>query len=228
MLFLLPAVLTLGGAPRSARYVYGAATDPAYRRRGILRALEELAVRQARDAGACVLALTPKRPEHFRVYQRLGYRTRFYLGERQIAPGLSSGTVLVPCEADEFLSFRRKLLVRDGNTLELGPDLCEYRYYEYLFPVSGRPRGEIHRVEQGLSTGYTAGRRIGGTYWIEETDLSGEVLAGAAGALLERSGARRVMVRGREGRRSPYGMLKPLDPALSRLPPSLLYMNLML
>lgn len=228
MLLLLPAVLTLGEAPRTARYVYGAATVPAYRRRGILRELEEHAVRHAREEGAAALALVPGSPELFQVYRRLGYRTRFYLGESRTAASLSSSTVLVPCGADEFLSFRRKLMNRDGNTLELGPELCEFRYYDYLFPCPGRPRGEIYRVEQGASAGYVAGFLKGDTYQIRETDLSGDALSGAAGALLERSGARRVLTAGRTGRRVPYGMLKPLDPALTHLPPSALYMNLML
>lgn len=229
MLFLLKGALTVSGESSDARYVYSVATDPAYRGRGILRELDEQAAQLAKSEGAKALVLVPAAAGLFEIYRRLGYRTRFYLCETRVSPSVNSGAVLLPCGPRDFLTLRREKLRRDGNTFDLYPELCEFRYYEYLFPYPGRPRGEIFRVESHGTTGYTAGCQDGSRYLIQETDLTGQALADAAGALREQSGAETVTVLGRQGRRFPFGMIKLLDQSLDmrQLRTADLYMNLM-
>lgn len=229
MLFLLKAVLCLDGEACDVRYVYGVATETAYRKRGILRELDAAAAELARSEGAKAMVLIPAEPWLFGVYQRLGYRTRFYGTEGTLSPSVQSGAVLLPCSPGDFLTLRRENLRKRDNYCDFYPELCEYRYYEYLFPYAGRPHGEIYRVESGKTVGYTVGYCDGKRYVIQETDLSGWALAEAAGALKESVGADSVTVMGQTGKRFPLGMIKLLDPSLdkNRVRLADLYMNLM-
>ena len=61
----------LGGKP--SHYLCGAATDPAYRRRGVMSALIDFALRDAVDRGDCYSVLLPANEGLYRFYARLGY-----------------------------------------------------------------------------------------------------------------------------------------------------------
>ena len=59
---------------KSAHYLCGAATDPAYRHRGVMTALIEFALRDAARRGDCYSALLPANDGLYRFYARLGYK----------------------------------------------------------------------------------------------------------------------------------------------------------
>ena len=225
MLFLLPAVLSLSGEAMEARYLYGAATAPDFRGRGVFRRLEQEAARAAREAGARAIGLVPAEPGLYQMYQKLGYRTRFWLSETLVPAMIAPKASIAVCREPDFLALRREMLRRRENYFDLYPALCEFRYREFV-----RAGGEILYIQTPEGNGYTAGRPAGEEYRIAETSLSGLALAHAAGAIRLATGARRVRVTGKEGARRPAGMVKLLDDtveprALLRADP---YLNLML
>ena len=61
----------LGGRP--AHYLCGAATDPAYRRKGVMSALIDFALHDAAARGDCYSVLLPADEGLYRFYAKLGY-----------------------------------------------------------------------------------------------------------------------------------------------------------
>jgi len=224
MLFLLKGTLWTGEEV-PARYVYCAATAPEYRGRGAFRELEAHAVHLAASEGDKALVLVPSEPGLFAFYQRLGYRTRFYLAKSRLPSGFVGGASLSPCGPETFFSLRGRLLSRCGAAFRLSPALEAWAYRDWLLPAEERPAGEILLAKSWGVTGYTVGRLEGTSYLIRETDLTGRALCAAGDALRARSGARSVAVLGRAGRRFAYGMIKPLGGFRA---PADGYMNLML
>ena len=74
MLFSIPA--TIGGKP--FQYIYGAATHPAYRSRGLFASLLQLALETAKCDGYAGSFLHPAEPSLIAYYARFGYRPWTY------------------------------------------------------------------------------------------------------------------------------------------------------
>lgn len=225
MLFLLPSVLTIDEASYDGCYVYAVATAPAYRGQGIMTRLEEAACRVARQDGAKCMALVPASQELFHLYSKLGYHTRFFLGNSEIAASVETRSKLSVCTSNDFTALRREMLRRIGNHFDLYPMGGEYRYHELL--SAGK---EILRVDSPEDTGYIVGWKEGETYHIAESSLSYRGLSQAAGRLKECRHVRTVLLTGKYGALKPYGMLKLLDDTIEakRARCSSPYMNLML
>lgn len=225
MLFLLPSVLTVDGVSYDAEYVYAVATDPEYRGQGAMTRLEQEAVRFARHAGASCLALVPASEELFRMYAKLGYRTRFFLGRIRVAPQLLPEGRLESCGEEAFLAMRRAMLRGLSGSFDFYPSLCEFRFREFLF--SG---GEILCYSGRDGDGYLAGTLRNDAYYIAETSLPWGALSHAAGLLQRRLGVEKIFLTGKSGVSYPFGMLKLLDDRLSyrEAAKALPYMNLML
>lgn len=225
MLFLLPAVLTLRGVGYEARYVYAVATERSCRNQGVFTALHREAERLAAYDDVSVLALLPSSAPLYEMYEKFGYRTRFSLGQTLVSPMTSPCAELVPCAMEDFLTLRRNSLRQMGNSFDLYPALCEFRYHDIL--AAG---GEIWYARTACGSGYLVGRPEGEIYRVAETSLSGEALSHAAGALCRAFGTRRVSVIGKNGVRRPAGMLKALDERvdLRALAGEDVYMHLML
>lgn len=226
MLFLPKALLTMDGESSDARYLYGVATALSYRGKGVMTRLEAEACRLAKAEGAKSIALVPAGKTLFDMYAKLGYRTRFYLGTAKVSPCVVSAAAVLPCSMNDFLVLRRDMLRKKRCSFDFYPEFSQFAYREYLF--SG---GEILKIETGKAVGYTVGIREGeNCYRIQETDLSGQALAEAAGALRERHGTGEILLTGQCGGRKPFAMLKTLDPSVNSRKVRLMdaYANLMI
>lgn len=225
MLFLLPGRITLAGLTADACYLYGVATAPEFRGRGVMRTLEGAAAAFLRQDGVAAILLVPAADRLFAMYQKLGYRTRFYLGKTRLAPAAQPRATLFDCTREEFKAMRQAMLLKHSSRMELDDRLCDYRYEELLFS-----KASILRAETGWGTGYLVCRQEKDGCCILETDLTGYPLAHAAGELAKRNQSRHILQIGAGGGRCPYGMVKLLDNQLDRtaLYTADPYMNLML
>lgn len=225
MLFSLPAVFCLDGTANESRYLYAVATDPAFRGRGIMTALEAYACDTARAEGARFAALVPASPPLFSMYRKLGYRTFFFHAKTRIPREVKAEASLSPCKPEEFLACRCSLLASHSAAFEFYPSMCMFRYEDFL-----RSGGEIMLAETFSGPGYLAFHQEGGTLFIRETSLSRKALSHAAGALCRERDAARVFVEGTGGKSEPYGMLKSLFQEKGRKIPLKIdgYMGLML
>lgn len=90
MLQMLPYPLRFGGQTGQATYIYGACTDPAYRRRGLMAKLLEHSFALDRQAGRACSMLIPAEQWLFDFYRPFGYEPAFFLSkhraERQAGP----------------------------------------------------------------------------------------------------------------------------------------------
>ena len=161
----------------------------------------------------------------YALYQKFGYRTRFFMGETQVAPMLSPRAALSPCNAEQFAALRREWLERTGNFCDLDQVLHGFRYFDVQ--TDG---GEIWLVRTPDGDGYVVGKKTESGYHAAEISLQGPALSHAAGAICRMSGARRFYVKGRYGTRTAAGMIRTLSSQLDQaeLMKAGLYMNLML
>ena len=77
MLFLLPLEMASGGRSYPAQYVYGVATGPAYRGKGLSSGLMERAQEVLIERGGALSVLVPAQPPLFSFYRKRGYETEF-------------------------------------------------------------------------------------------------------------------------------------------------------
>ena len=84
MLQLLPVQLRQGEFHGRGLYVYGVGTHPACRGKGLAGALLEEARKEGTERGMDLLMLIPQEPSLFDYYRRFGYRTAFWVEERQV------------------------------------------------------------------------------------------------------------------------------------------------
>lgn len=84
MLQLLPVRLRQGENRGQGLYVYGVGTHPSCRGKGLAGALLEEAREKGAEQGIDLLMLIPQETSLFDYYRRFGYRTAFWVEERQI------------------------------------------------------------------------------------------------------------------------------------------------
>lgn len=84
MVQMLPYRLQTGGGAREITYIYGACTDPAYRRRGHMARLLEASFEIDRAQGRAASALIPAEAWLFDFYRPFGYTPFFHVDRRQI------------------------------------------------------------------------------------------------------------------------------------------------
>lgn len=225
MLYALPGVLSLRGNRYTIRYLYAVATQEAWRRQGVFRALHAQTERRACGEGAHALILVPADAGLYELYRNFGYRTRFFTGEFRVAPMLSPRAALSPCGAEQFAALRQDWLEQSGSFCDLDPTLHGFRYYD--IQADG---GEIWLARTPDGDGYVVGKNTADGYRAAETSLQGAALAHAAGAICRATGARCFYAKGRHGVRTAAGMIRTLSAGLdpSELMTAGLYMNLML
>lgn len=103
-------------------YLYAVATDPAYRGRGLCRALTEQAHRILQDRGYAGAVLVPAEPGLFEMYGKMGYKTCSAVREWEVPAGKPMR--LAPLTREEYARCRRDHLpmgavIQEGATLEL-------------------------------------------------------------------------------------------------------------
>ncbi|GEM_PF-6510572 len=95
-------------------YIYGAATDPSYRRQGLMRRLLEKSFELDRQRGAVASILIPQNKELFDFYGKLGYKTRFYVTAEKTKPCDTTGYSLKRAENGD-ISFMDSLYKKNQN-----------------------------------------------------------------------------------------------------------------
>ncbi len=112
MAFFLPAVLHVDGGAYTARYLYAAATLPAYRGQGVFSDLLNMALMAFKERGTAACFLSPAQPSLIDFYQRFGFEPAFF---SRTLSGVASGEPLSfsPLSAEDYLSLRKTLLPTD-------------------------------------------------------------------------------------------------------------------
>ena len=225
MMFLIPAELRVHEQIAPCRYVYAVATRKEFRRKGLMRQLHALAAEEARAEGATALVLVPATPSLFSLYKMMGYRTRFFLGARKIVVTDNPSVVLTECLPEQFLNEREKLL----NTHTISFDFSE-EYQPIRFPLMRKTGASFFMVHGGIQEGYLCVEQTKEQMIILETNLTGQALSDACGALAKQTNFRQIMAIGLTGKMTPYGMILPFFSSKSEKIPFFIdaYMNLML
>ncbi len=112
MAFFLPAVLHIHGTAYTARYLYAAATLPAYRGNGIFSELLHVALTMLKERGIEACFLHPAQPSLVSFYQRFGFEPTVF--SRTLRGDASREAVsFTPLSADAYSSLRQRLLPCD-------------------------------------------------------------------------------------------------------------------
>ncbi len=110
--FFLPAVLHIRGTAYTARYLYAAATLPAYRGKGVFSDLLNTALTALKERGIDACFLNPAQPSLVGFYQRFGFEPTFF--SRTLCGEASLEEVsFTPLSAEDYLSLRQTLLPPD-------------------------------------------------------------------------------------------------------------------
>ena len=146
MLTVLPASLwTAGGGVIPCGCVYGVATLPAHRGRGLATKLLDLALRRRLGHGTDCLAVVPDTPDLFGYYGRtMGAETAFYVRELRLTAAELGGAVPLspaPGSAEAYLAERRSCLKGrtcldwDREAVAFQGDICRQEGGDlFLFP----------------------------------------------------------------------------------------------
>ncbi|MBQ9861813.1 MAG: GNAT family N-acetyltransferase [Clostridia bacterium] len=112
MAFFLPAVLHIQNRAYTARYLYAAATLPAYRGKGIFSDLLNAALTALKQRGVDACFLNPAEPSLVGFYRRFGFEPTIF--SRTIS-GTSTTKALPiqPLSAEDYIALRQTLLPPD-------------------------------------------------------------------------------------------------------------------
>lgn len=133
MLQLLPVQLRQGENRGQGLYVYGVGTHPSCRGKGLAGALLEEARKKGIEQGIDLLMLIPQETSLFDYYRRFGYRTAFWVEERQIKArreeeGLLS--VAQPEDLPQVVELYRKAL---GSLFSVNRTLDDFAIQQELY-----------------------------------------------------------------------------------------------
>ena len=198
MLTLIPA--RLNDVPGA--YIYAVATHENYRGQGLMRTLHAEAIRYLKTQGIRFTCLAPASASLFSLYQKLGYKTRFYRSQRAFYN-------LTPCPfidlhiptVVDFTAMRAEYLQRKPYRLRLMcPDylLQELRHYggdAVCFPVDDD------------TMGYAAYTLNGSTLHVRECNVP--FTPELAASLLAYTGCRQILLDLPE-KDYPVGMYRPI------------------
>ncbi len=112
MAFFLPAVLRVHGTAYTARYLYAAATLPAYRGKGIFSVLLNTALSALKGRGIDACFLNPAQPSLIGFYERFGFKPTFFSRTLSGEASEEQGA-FTPLSAEKYLSRRQTLLPSD-------------------------------------------------------------------------------------------------------------------
>ena len=136
------------GAINSCAMIYAVATAEKYRGRGFGTAVTDAARRQAEKMGFSAVTLVPAEPELFRFYDKLGFKTAFYIDEYTFTYAENCGVHLLPADAGEYGAVCERML-RGKNHIAV--DLTALEHQKFLCRICG---GDLALIEYG---GETAG-----------------------------------------------------------------------
>ncbi len=95
MLQMLPTELVNGENKCKATYIYGAATTPEFRRRGLMAALLEASFSEDRKNGRPLSVLIPQEEWLFDFYRKFSYEPKFLICKKQSSASEAAGNVAV-------------------------------------------------------------------------------------------------------------------------------------
>lgn len=135
MLSMLPmSVVTKVGMTLSGRYIYGVATDPRYRGRGISSKLLEHAHQYLRSVGVRVSILAPASGDLFNFYHQRGFESEFFIGSAAVnAEELSPFTesfFVNEASVTEYSVIREKAFSGSAMFVRWESDALQYRMAE--------------------------------------------------------------------------------------------------
>lgn len=235
MIFLLPVTMTFGDSVYNGCYLYAIATDPEYRNRGVMKSLEKAAVQHGQLNDYDFLCLVPETESLFSMYQKLGYKTTFYINNRNVLAftnGSKKDIEITPADKYEFLRMREEYLKSIYNYMEFSqPHLQEYRYEE--LKVLGC---NIDIIKLHNESYYVISYMQKNTLVIREASMEQSVLSEALPTLCAIYDCAFVKLLGKNGPRDSvigYGMFKWIDPLkcspaeMQKVKEQHIYMNLM-
>lgn len=196
MAFFLPAVLRINGNAYTARYLYAAATLPAYRGKGIFSVLLNTALATLKERGIAACFLNPAEPSLVGFYQRFGFEPAFF--SRTLCGKTSLVSLsFTPLSADEYLSLRQTMLPPDHVVWE---DRFLRYAASYATPI---------RIGDGACALF-----IKATNTLRVIELLGvppEQQVSVCGALAQHQGCDTFCARVFSETGDCFGMLRPLD-----------------
>lgn len=231
MLFMLPAAFMVDGVSYKGNYLYAVCTKPEFQGKGIMRMLERKAQEETLQTGGVFTCLVPQTSSLFKMYEKIGYKTAFYLGERDAVAFPSEhieGIHIEECKKEAFLDLRKIYLSEKSAYVDFEEDIQMFRFDEFQ-----RAGGKINLVYIEERQYYVAGYLEKSTYIIKETSLDNDTLKSVLPLIAYENDAAFLKIRGIKGRVDnikPYGMVKWLDQTkntveIKGLSP---YMNMML
>ncbi len=120
----------LGG--ENAHYLCGAATLPEYRKRGIMSALIEYSLNDAKSRGDCFSVLLPANAELYRFYSAHGYRTSCAVSVARITreqlENVGEHPCVLPRKMNRSLEFDRNPMREQTSGLRVDTQVRPYKY----------------------------------------------------------------------------------------------------
>lgn len=110
---------------RKIAYIYGVATDKAFRKQGLCRKLMDDTHEQLHEAGYAGAVLVPAADELSRMYEKMGYRGFCPMVKKTVLPALTREEVKV-ITPEEYSRLRQDRISENG----VGQDLNALRFYE--------------------------------------------------------------------------------------------------
>ena len=150
---------------RKTAYIYGVATDKAYRGQGLCRQLMAHAHKHLQAEGYTGAVLVPAGDSLFAMYEKMGYRGFCPTAKQEILPGVAAKIVAIGPEEYERL---RNARLPAGSVLQGQDALAFYGTY-----------GSFYRCDSGI---FCAARE-GETLYVQEFLGDPEALSGIVAAL---------------------------------------------
>lgn len=231
MLFMLPCKLKINDREYKGNYLYAVCTKPDYRNKGIMRQLELGAQFVAKALKLDFLCLVPATPSLFKMYEKLDYKSTFYLGHKKAMVFPSShveGIEISNCSKDEFISIRNTFLNQKACYLDFNESLIDFRYENFI-----HLEWQLLHIKANGNSHYIAGYLQDDTFIIHETTLDTDLLNLALPLVAERFDTTFIKARGLKGKIDsiePFGMFKWTNSEMnsSNIKSLNPYMNLML
>lgn len=220
--YMLPCHMQARGKLFPGHYIYAAATLPAYRGRGYMASLMAAAALEGAGRGQMFSAVLPAEESLYAYYGRFGYREYFEAEHVEAAAEELDAwagknhvgrTLLSPREAVGSQS--AFLAGREGSLFWRPRDIL------YAFLMNRFCGGKLVAAGNSFAKGFALCGEAAETRLVSELSCSRELFPQLLGALLREAPAERYRFRlpvgkgrelfGREGKRTPFGMVKSLS-----------------
>ena len=212
MMTFLPAEMIIDGNPYRTKYVYGVATKPEYRGKGISTALVNYANKLA-ESNNELLVLVPSSERLFDFYKKCGYSTCFFIKELKINqkefnqfPKLSY--LAANISAEEYKALRDNSFMQDGY-------VCwDINAIEYVLRENDFCGGTTVKITHDSETYILLYCQKDDILFVNETNLSKEIIFSVLSDIAVREECKSVYVRLNESYdlmldSRPFGMIYP-------------------